>query len=304
MAEPTSPASPRLKRKQKMEPKDDGGETSAEPEEKTLKIDSTAASDTAPAPADTAPAPADDAPADPAPADPAPASDVKTAPPTPPVVKKVKKQTDPEVIFACNSCDYKNTLEMVRSHKLAANHMNHMDSRKRNGTIYGLRVAIVPQNDDEADNNDTAVEKAAESKTAGESNNANDAASETPKPAKKPQKPLTFVGLDEYFYCQDSNRMKCRNCSMIFQTKAVSGHIPRCQSKKYICALCSAPFGSEEEMQTHKKENHYVCDVCGRDFLDAGDFLERHQKKCKEMKEKREGAGIAAEAEASPTKTI
>jgi len=165
---------------------------------------------------------------------------------------------------------------MVRSHKLAANHMNHMDSRKRNGTIYGLRVAIIPKTDDEGD----------KAKPEGESKKD---ATEAEAP-KKAQKPLTFVGLDEYFYCQDSNRMKCRNCSMIFQTKAVSGHIPRCQSKKFICALCAAPFASEEEMQAHKKENHYVCDVCGRDFLDAGDFLERHQKRCKEMKDRKEEA--------------
>ena len=91
-----------------------------------------------------------------------------TAPPPRPLgsvpsVKKVKKQADPEVIFACNSCDYKNTLEMVRSHKLSANHMNHMDSRKRNGTIYGLRVAIVPNSDE-----DDEEEQDADEKTVGE----------------------------------------------------------------------------------------------------------------------------------------
>ena len=103
------------------------------------------------------------------------------------------------------------------------------------------------------------------------------------KPSKR--KPLTFVGLDEYFYCEDSNRMKCRNCSMIFQTKAVSGHIPRCQSNKFVCALCSRGFLSDEALKTHKRENHFTCEVCGRDFIDAGDFLERHQLKCKKMKE-------------------
>ena len=73
---------------------------------------------------------------------------------------------------------------------------------------------------------------------------------------------------------------------LIFQTKAVSGHIPRCRSReKYVCALCSSAFSSQAELKAHKSEVHFTCEVCGRDFIDAGDFFERHQLKCKKMKE-------------------
>ena len=85
-------------------------------------------------------------------------------------------------------------------------------------------------------------------------------------------KNLTFVGLDEYFLVQDTNRMKCQNCFMIFQIKDNPAHILHCNRNKFFCALCCTSCLSQEALDLHWKETHFQLQHLREGFFRCGCF--------------------------------
>ncbi|XP_071515273.1 uncharacterized protein [Panulirus ornatus] len=64
----------------------------------------------------------------------------------------------------------------------------------------------------------------------------------------------------------------CETCGVEYRTfKRITYHLPRCSPGPYPCNVCTLLFGTQKELNYHKKKLHkdekcFVCEECGKSF--------------------------------------
>lgn len=89
---------------------------------------------------------------------------------------------------------------------------------------------------------------------------------------------ISYVASTEVYNNEDN--LRCGHCTKEYKCRSSLLRHIKVHSAQHICKICTRVYQSEEDLQSHKSENHsvpFLCDACGKSFSRSSS-LKQHIK--------------------------